>query len=53
MVDSYLSKMRNVRIAFGEFNGNKEDIFPGYQHVNYRMIFDIKMGENLDAKQEW
>ena len=42
--------MRNVRIAFEEFNGNKEDIPPGYQQVNCYMIFDIKMGENFRRK---
>ena len=42
--------MRNVRIAFEEFNGNKEDIPPGYQQVNCHMIFDIKMGENFRRK---
>ena len=42
--------MKNVRIAFEEFNGEKEDIPPGYQFVNCHMIFDIKMGEGFRRK---
>ena len=37
--------MKNVRIAFEEFEGDKEDIPPGYQFVKCHMIFDIKMGK--------
>ena len=43
-------EMKNVRIAFEIFEGNKEDIPPGYQLVNCHMIFDIKMGENFRRK---
>ena len=42
--------MKNVCIAFEEFEGNKEDIPPGYQFVNCHMIFDIKMGEGFRQK---
>ena len=42
--------MKNVRIAFEEFEGDKEDIPPGYQFVNCHIIFDIKMGEGFRRK---
>ena len=42
--------MKNVRIAFEEFEGDKENIPPGYQFVNCHMIFDIKMGEGFRLK---
>ena len=42
--------MKNVRIAFESFEGDKEDIPPGYQSVNYHMIFYIKMGEGFRRK---
>ena len=41
---------KNVRIAFGEFEGNKEDIPPGYQFVNCHMIFDLNMGKGFRQK---
>ena len=42
--------MKNVCIAFEEFEGDKEDIPPGYQFVNFYMIFDINMGEGFRRK---
>ena len=45
--DAIRKEMKNVRIAFEEFKGDKEDIPPGYQFVNCHMIFDIKMGEGF------
>ena len=42
--------MKNVRITFDKFEGDKEDIQPGYQFVNCRMIFDIKMGKGFRRK---
>ena len=42
--------MRNVRIAFEEFNGDKQDIPPGYQYVDCHIIFDVKMGKNFRRK---
>ena len=40
--------MKNVRIAFEEFEGDK--ITPGYQEIRCHMIFNIKMGENFRRK---
>ena len=42
--------MKNVRINFEEFEGEKEDIPPGYQFINCHMIFDIKMVEGFRRK---
>ena len=42
--------MKNVHIAFEEFEGDKEYIPPGYQFVNCHMIFDINMGEVYRGK---
>jgi len=48
--DAICKEMQNVRIAFETFEGNKEDIPPGYQYVDCHMIFDIKLGENFRRK---
>ena len=40
--------MKNVRISFEEFEGDK--IPPGYQKIRCHMIFDIKMSENFRRK---
>ena len=45
--DAIFKEMKNVRIAFEKFKGDKEDIPPEYQFVNCHMIFDIKMGEGF------
>jgi len=42
--------MKNVRIAFEEFEGDVSAIPPGYQEICCHMIFDIKMGENFRRK---
>ena len=42
--------MKNVLIAFEEFEVDKEDIRPGYQFVKCHMIFDIKIGEGFIQK---
>ena len=43
-------EMKNVRVAFEEFDGTEKEIPPGYQYVDCHMIFDIKMGENFRRK---
>jgi hypothetical protein len=42
--------MKNVPIAFEEFEGDVSAIPPGYQEIRCHMIFDIKMGENFRRK---
>ena len=45
-----MQEMKNVRIAFEEFEGDVSAIPPGYQEICCHMIFDIKMGENFRRK---
>ena len=42
--------MKNVRIAFEEFEGDVSAITPGDQEIRCHMIFDFKMGENFRRK---
>ena len=42
--------MKNIRPLFKAYEGNKEDLPQGYQHIKCHMIFDIKLGENFRRK---
>ena len=42
--------MKSVQPAFEAYEGNKEDLPPGYQQIKCHMIFDIKLGENFRRK---
>jgi Reverse transcriptase (RNA-dependent DNA polymerase) len=48
--DSIIKEMRNVRPAFENWEGTKDDIPIGYQEITCHIIFDIKMGENFRRK---
>ena len=48
--EAICKEMKNVLIAFEEFDGNIDSLPPGYQHVDCHIIFDIKMGENFRRK---
>ena len=48
--DAICQEMRNNRIAFEKFEGNADDIPPGYQEVRCHMVFDVKIGENFRRK---
>ena len=50
MVRCHTTGNENLRPAFKEYEGNKEDLPPGYQHIKCYMIFDIKLGENFRRK---
>ena len=39
-----------MMVAFEEFDGDINNIPPGYQFMKCHMIFDIKMGENFRRK---
>ena len=39
-----------MRISFGLYEGNVEDLPPRYQEVGCHVIFDVKMGDNLRRK---
>lgn len=43
-------EMKNECIAFEMFDGNKNEIPPGYQCVDCHMIFHVNMGGNLRRK---
>ena len=47
--DAIMTEMKNVRIAFEEYEGNVEDLI-GYQKVKCHIIFDVKLGENFRRK---
>ena len=44
--------MKNVRPAFELYEGNKENLPPGYQQIKSQIIFDIKLGENFIKKAQ-
>ena len=48
--DAICKEMKNVRPAFEEFEGTKEDVPKGHQFIKCHMIFDIKFGENFRRK---
>ena len=49
--DDILHKVKKLRPAFKAYEGNKEDLLPGYQHIKCHMIFDIKLVENFRKKE--
>ena len=48
--DAIMAEMKNVRIAFEEFDGTEEEIPAGFQHIDCHLIFDIKFAENFRRK---
>ena len=48
--DAICQEMKNVRVAFDPYEGNIDDLGPGYQKIDCHMIFDVKMGENFRRK---
>ena len=48
--DAIQHEMNNVQPGFKLFEGNKDDIPIGYQQIECRMMFDIKLGESLRRK---
>jgi hypothetical protein len=48
--DAICKEMKNVRIAFEEFEGDISDLPSFYQKINCHLIFDIKFGENFRRK---
>ena len=47
--DAISMEMKNVRVAFEEYDGNINDLV-GYKKLNMHMIFDVKMVENFRRK---
>ena len=48
--DSICLEMKNIRVAFEEYDDDPSELPPGYQEIKCHMIFDIKMGENCRRK---
>ena len=48
--DSIVKEMKNVRIAFEEFDGTEDEIPDDFQHVDCHLIFDVKFAENFRRK---
>ena len=42
--------MNNVRPAFEAYEGNKEELTPGYQQIKFHMILDNKLGKYFRIK---
>ena len=42
--------MKNLRVDFEIYEGNLEDLTPGYQEVSFHIIFDVKMGDDFHSK---
>ena len=47
--EAICKEMKNVRIAFEEYDGKIEDLV-GYQQIKLHIVFDVKMGENFRRK---
>ena len=47
--DAIMTEMKNVRIAFEEYEGDIKDLV-GYQKVKCHIVFDVKLGENFRRK---
>ena len=47
--DAICKEMRNVRIAFEEYDEKIDDLV-GYKEFGLHLIFDVKMGENFRRK---
>ena len=50
--DAILQEMKNLRPSFEAYEGNKEDLPPGYQQIKCHMLFDIKLGDNFRRKAQ-
>ena len=48
--DAICQEMKNVRVAFEEFDGDINDIPADFQRIPCHIIFDVKMGENFRRK---
>ena len=48
--DAITKEMRNVRIAFEDWNKPLSEILPGYSKLTCHLIFEIKLSENFRRK---
>ena len=50
--EAIVQEMTDVRISFTIYEGNVEDLPPGYQGVSFDIIFIFKMGESFRHKYQ-
>ena len=50
MVGGNSTGYEKVRIDFDIYEGNMEELPPGYQYVSCHIIFDVNIGENFRRK---
>ena len=50
--DAIALEMKNVRIAFEEYEGDIKDLHE-YEHISGHLIFDVKLGENFRRKARY
>ena len=50
MVGGNSTGYEKVRIDFDIYEGNMEELPPGYQYVSCHIIFDVNIGENFRHK---
>ena len=48
--EAIIKEMKKVRIGFELYEGNAEDLPPGYQYLSCHIIFDVNMRENFCHK---
>ena len=48
-MDAIKLEMKNVRVAFEEFDGDPNTLV-GYTQITGHLIFDVKLGENFRRK---
>lgn len=51
-MDAVRQEMKNVRIAFEEFDGDPNTLI-GYTQIIGHIVFDIKLGENFRRKARY
>lgn len=51
-MDAVRLEMRNVRIAFEEYDGDVNKLI-GYQEITGHLVFDVKLGENFWRKARY
>ena len=51
-MDAIKLEMRNVRIAFEEFDGDPNTLI-GYTQITGHLVFDVKLGENFRRKARY
>ena len=51
-MDAIKLEMRNVRVAFEEFDGDSNALV-GYTQITGHLVFDVKLGENFRRKARY